>query len=510
MERWCPRCEWVGTSQDGACPSCGTPLLPVAALPAAAPGGPAGSAASDDVPETRARAPAPAAPAAVSGVVDPDEPAPSARRAARRRAIVVASLAALVAFVLLSNLLPRGSPGPSQRPQAAAETRGPAGGGSFPGPPFPERLTYIVSGLDGGPGPQLYMGDGQGRNATAPEDGRRAAWFVWSGDGSHVAVVDTGGTLHLIPGGGTYPGPVRDVAFSPRGDRLAVCVGIGMPRVEVLQTGPRLQAVRTVPGCSPSWSPYGRWLAYRVPGPTPQSPDRPMTLDVATGRTTRISGVGPLAWSPASGYAETPVTNVSPDCRTIQLSGADGRTGNTLAGIPELQTNDRPPRGSCPVTILSWSPDGRWLAIGLGPWQGATGWMILLDPLTQYIVELPQLHESGLTPVAVTWSPDGRVLLAECRMQNGEPFTIEVSPDGSAVAHNILAGRVTWSPDGRWILGEALNGWVAFDATDPLTWVQLAGYRAGWTQAAWCCPPSTTTSAAERTDGPPALLQPAR
>jgi WD40 repeat protein len=235
-----------------------------------------------------------------------------------------------------------------------------------------------------------------------------------------------------------------------------------------------------------------------------------MTLDVTTGRTHQISGVGPVVWSPADGYEATPVTSVSADCRTIQLSRADGRDIHTLAGIPELQTTERPPRGSCPVTILSWSPDGRWLAIGLGPSLGATGWMILLDPLTQDILELPQLRESGLTPVAVTWSPDGRVLLAECRMQNGEPFTIEVSPDGDAVAHDIVAGQVSWSPDGRWILGQALNGWVAFDARDPLTWALLAGYRAHWIHAAWCCPPSTRTEAAERTEGPPALLRPTR
>jgi hypothetical protein len=146
----------------------------------------------------------------------------------------------------------------------------------------------------------------------------------------------------------------------------------------------------------------------------------------------------------------------------------------------------------------------------MGPYQGVAGWMILLEPLTHQLVELPQLRESGLTPVAATWSPDGRILLAECRMQNGEPFTIEVSPAGDAVAHDIVAGDVSWSPDARWILGQALNGWVAFEADDPLTWVLMAGYQAHWAQAAWCCPPTPVTWARAGSDGPPAILHPNR
>src|SRR5207244_1366929 len=156
------------------------------------------------------------------------------------------------------------------------------------------------------------------------------------------------------------------------------------PTVHVLGM-PALRPTWWAHGCDPSWSSDDAWLGYRVPGASGQVPDRLRTLDVRTGRTYGISGVGPIAWTPGTGYAATPVTTVRPDCRAIQLSSPDGRQTSTVAGIPDLGSGSGPGSSpSCPITMLSWSPDARWLAIGAGPHGSVTGSVLLLEPLTHY------------------------------------------------------------------------------------------------------------------------------
>src|SRR5205823_5956100 len=105
-----------------------------------------------------------------------------------------------------ANLL-MGSPTPRRIPSGSSA--GPPRGAGAPAPstaPFPPRLAFIVGRTDRDPAAQLYLADGRGQNAFAPGPGHRASWFVWSPDGSRIAVVDGTGTLHEIPGGATVRG----------------------------------------------------------------------------------------------------------------------------------------------------------------------------------------------------------------------------------------------------------------------------------------------------------------
>jgi WD40 repeat protein len=259
-----------------------------------------------------------------------------------------------------------------------------------------------------------------------------------------------------------------------------------------------------------TWAPDGRWLGVGVPGPTSQQPDAVATIDTATGVRHGVRALGPVTWAPGAGYAGTPLTTITPDCRAVQVSRPDGRDVRVLAGIPGLQEQTNPARRGCPVWLLAWSPDARWLAIGLGPHDGTTGQVTLLEPLTHVLITLPQPRADRLTPLAFAWSPDARLLLVECRTVDGRPFTVEVSPTGDSVAHDLVAGDVSWSPDGRWILGHALDGWVAFDAVDPLTSVLLARPSDHWVAASWCCPATVPVTASAASNGAPRNTRPAR
>src|SRR5438477_821896 len=179
VERWCPRCEWIGRSVDGPCPACRTPLLeverPPPPAPAAAPGVASRSAASPQSPRAAAPVPGPREhPAEAPITVQTVGPKPqgAGARAARRRAAVVAALVSVVGFAVVANLLPGG---PAARPGGPSAGGTPTlapvapetGGGPYP-VDLPERLAFIVSSLSGGPGSQLYMADGRGSDRSAP------------------------------------------------------------------------------------------------------------------------------------------------------------------------------------------------------------------------------------------------------------------------------------------------------------------------------------------------------
>jgi WD40 repeat protein len=96
------------------------------------------------------------------------------------------------------------------------------------------------------------------------------------------------------------------------------------------------------------------------------------------------------------------------------------------------------------ISAVSWSPDGRLLAIAGGGEEGWSSWVYVFDPdKGQRILKL---HYG----TAVAWSPDGRRLVSGDA--NGLAEVWEV-PTGrklaSAQLHTTGIDALAWSPDGR-------------------------------------------------------------
>src|SRR5207249_573895 len=122
----------------------------------------------------------------------------------------------------------------------------------------------------------------------------------------------------------------------------------------------------------------------------------------------RLPGMGPVAWATPPGYGITPVTTITADCRAIQVMSPRGGQAHVIAGIPDMRPG-RPEGSGCPVTMLSWSPDGRWFALATAQDGVRRARAFAFDPLTHGVLELPL--GDRVVPTAFSWSPDGLSLL---------------------------------------------------------------------------------------------------
>jgi Tol biopolymer transport system component len=380
----------------------------------------------------------------------------------------------IVGMGITSRLLSgtRATPPEARAGVVAADSGVPVG--SMPG-----RLAYVTNGLNGGPGPALWVADGGGRSAVAPPAGRRASTFVWSPDGTRQAVVDLNGDLRVLPGGGRFPGPVRTVAFSPDGRVLAACVGRASDRIVLLDvrhpTAPMQPSLR---GCDPVWSPDGAFLAYRLPT------GRVGLFSTLSDVRSAIDASWPAAWAPVSSIPG-PLTVVTR--RGIESMSPGGGERRTLISQPQLRALTRMPRLPS-VIMLAWSPDGRWLAMAFGPGNGVSGGVAVVnaaDP-DRSTSEMSGPRSGRTHPVSLSWSAQD-LLLASFAARGVVTTTAMIGGTGT-IAHLDGLAEPSWSPDGRWILGRATGGWTAIDPADLARRVKLAA-RQSWTAAAWCCPP---------------------
>ena len=354
-------------------------------------------------------------------------------------------------------------------------------------PPLPAGLAFITAGLDGGRGGGLHLVV-TGQAPMSPFRGRSARSFRWSPDGSHLAVQDDRGWLRLLPEGTRIRGPIRSYAFSHGGDRIAVCSGGRVPRLTVRVVAEGLRPLfPAVTGCDPAWSADDTYVSYRIPGPGARVWAARVVLNTHLGVRFRLPGTGPVAWAPATGYAFSPVTTLADDCQHVQVMDPRGGRPHVIALLPELRPVDLSPRSACPVKILAWSPDARWLAVAIAAGPGWPELVLLFEPLVHALIDLP-VAGMGLTPTSLSWSPDGRELLVG---GNGPqaPMTVQAAPDGGRVLQRLSAGSASWSADGAWILAHDAGGWAAFRASDVAHRVPVAVIPADAPAAGWCCPP---------------------
>jgi hypothetical protein len=494
-ERWCARCEWLGTSSVDACPRCRVPTFAVSALRAPSlsrsvrvpsVGASAGISARYVTQPTRGdRAVAGVPAAGVPAAETTSEPVQEGHRptgAANLRRMAGAALPIAILVAVLASILSGATSSILRRGSAAPQAGGHRGGDELS--PVPSRVFYLLAGTRGG-----LVAEGPNGRPVAP--GVRATALSISADGSRVAITDHRGGLVLVPAGMRVPGPVRDAAFAPNGRLLAVCAGNAKPRLDLI--GPRGDVIWTgdaAPACRPSWSPGGAFLSYLAPGDRPADPAVTSVLALSWDVTIHVAGAGPVAWGAARGTDL--LTVVAPGCTAVDtVDLADGRR-TTLAAIPGMSGIRTRWGSSCPVSAMAWSEGGRWLALAIRGDDANPDHVEVIDARTTGAFRLS--GADGLVARSLAWSPTGSALIVDGVEPGGAEVTLIADPVGAAVAELVPASSASWSPDGSWVLAKAASGWIAFVALDPRITAQSAVPRAAvW--ARWCCPPVASTVA---------------
>ncbi|HEY1331449.1 MAG TPA: hypothetical protein VGH10_08250 [Actinomycetota bacterium] len=502
MERWCARCEWLGESPAGPCPRCGAALLtidPPEAGPAVEVDPPVafeGGQATGAVPESVDPEPS----AEDERAVEPEVDAAPLLVATGRPGRGASALAMARRFPVLTWLvLPAVVASAIGLTAIHRHDRATPGSGAAPArsvPRLPPVLLFVTNGIQGGPGSVLFRARGDGGEAQPVEDARFVGDFAVSPDGSQTAVVDLGGHLNIEPGDVTYPGRVEGMAFSPDGRTLAVCTASLPPQIVLLASGGggRFSPLYVGPGCDPRWSVTGRWLAYRIPAGASGAffGGRVGVFDTQSDHRRILAGQWPPAWAPAGWDGAGSLTVAM--SRGIEALDPVSGARSLLVPVQRLSafTSDRHPG---PITMLQWSPDGRWLAVGLGRGANQDGAVFVIDPRTTQASSVLFSHSptaaGATTPTSLAWSSTDRLLIG-FDGAGGGGFSQVMDPSG--VSARLALTAASWSPDGRWVLGRAPAGWLAVDPDDASADVAV-GPLATWVQARWCCPPTSTVPA---------------
>jgi TolB protein len=193
------------------------------------------------------------------------------------------------------------------------------------------------------------------------------------------------------------------------------------------------------PEFDPSWSPDGRFIAYRS-----EPHDQPelwvMNAD-GTGQHQLTRDGGFPDWTP-DGIAYAPGGGAS-GMSWIAIMNGDGSGKRRL---PHTDYGEYP----------SWSPDGTRIAFNSN--LSGEGLMYIVDVDGSRVVDLSgvgQGHE-------VAWSPDGRSILFASDRDHPDNYNdiYVMRPDGSGVRRLTHAGAEmpAWSPDGRYIVFAASGG----------------------------------------------------
>lgn len=240
-------------------------------------------------------------------------------------------------------------------------------------------------------------------------------------------------------------GPSSTVAALPGGsgaiDRTALSGRIVFDNLQDVWsinadgTGLRRLTRSPWPEFDPSWSPDGRFIAYRS---EPREHPEPWVMNADGSGQQRLTRDGGFPdWSPdGSMLAYAP--GGGPSGRSwVAIMNADGSGQRRL---PHTDYGEYP----------SWSPDGERIAFNSNLSGGPL--MHIVDVDGSRVVDLWGVGDGG----EVAWSPDGRSILFASRRDHPDNYrdVYVMRPDGSGVKRLTRAGAETpaWSPDGRHVV----------------------------------------------------------
>jgi WD40 repeat protein len=230
-----------------------------------------------------------------------------------------------------------------------------------------------------------------------------------------------------------HGGPVRAVAFSPDGARVATGCGDGSARVFDAKTGQELARLNhDGPVRAVAFSPDGTRVA------TGAHDGSARVLDAGAGQElARLDHVGPVravAFSPDG-------TRVATGCGDGSARVFDAKTGQELARLNH----------DGPVWTLAFSPDGTRVATG-GGYESAR----MFDAETGR--ELARLDHDGERVEAVAFSLDGTRVATGCGDGAARVFDAGAGQELARLDHVGPVWAVAFSPDGTRVATGAHDG----------------------------------------------------
>ncbi len=274
------------------------------------------------------------------------------------------------------------------------------------------------------------------------------AWLLLAQRNGHPAgqpgaatAAGTGAATEPAPQGPVAPAlPSSSVAWSPRGDRVAV---VGGPKEEDIvlwgRDGRQLKSIKGHSGfiTGLAWSPDGKTLASG-------GSDNSVRLWTAEGDSIAILSdhtgrIDSLMWSPDGSMLASAASSGD---GTIRLWTAQGQPILTIKGGPTQIDGG---------TRITWSPDGKRLLARYGD-STADIWSIDGAILASLGAQQHDIND-------IVWSPDSTRVAVATMNKDIQTYTADGKPD-SALPSPMGNLMLRWSPDGRFIAALSVDNTV--------------------------------------------------